>query len=65
MTNLKTKESTLQALEKASHKTPTSDEIRKQRISFIMGSLNKNSHVTRAKVQELLAEQEGLKSKKR
>lgn len=64
MTNLKTNESTLRALERASHRTPTPDEIKRQRISFIMGSLNKDSHVTRAKIQEILAEQEGLKSKK-
>lgn len=64
MTNLKTKESTLLALEKASHTTSSPDEIKRQRVSFIMGSLNKDSHVTRAKVQEILAEQEGIKSKK-
>jgi hypothetical protein len=64
MTNLKTKESTLQALERASRNPPTPEEMKKQRVSFIMGSLNKDSHVTRAKIQEILAEQEGNKPKK-
>jgi hypothetical protein len=64
MTNLKTRESTLQALEKASRRPPTAEEIKKQRVSFIMGSLNRDSHVTRAQVQDLLAEQEGVKRKK-
>lgn len=64
MTNLRTKESTLQALVRATRRPPSPDEIRKQRISFIMGSLNKDSHVTRAKIQEILEQQEGVKSKK-
>ena len=64
MTNLRTKESTLQALERASRKTPTSDELKRQRISFIIGSLDKNSQVTRAQIQEVLAEQEGITRKK-
>lgn len=64
MTDLKTKESTLQALERAARNPLTQDEIRRQRVSFIMGSLNTDSHVTRAQVQELLAEQEGMKIKK-
>jgi hypothetical protein len=64
MTNLRTKESTLRALENASRRTPTQDEIRKQRISFIMGSLNKDSQMTKAKIQEMLAEQEGINPNK-
>jgi hypothetical protein len=61
MTNLRTKESTLQALEKASRRAPTPEEIKKQRISFIMGSLNKDSHVTKAQIQQMLAKQECVK----
>lgn len=64
MTELKTKEATLQALQRASGKLPTPEQINKQRVSFIMGSLNKDSNVTRAKVQELLAQHEGVKIKK-
>lgn len=64
MTNLKTKESTLRALEQAKRTPLTPDEIRRQRVSFIMGSLNTDSQVTRAKVQEILDQQEGVKAKK-
>jgi len=64
MTNLKTKESTLNALQQASRRPLTAEELQKQRVSFIMGSLKKESPVTRAKVQEVLAEQEGRKSQK-
>lgn len=63
MTYLKTKESTLEALKNASRRSLTHDEVEKQRISFIMGSLNKESSVTRAKVKEVLAEQDGRKKK--
>jgi hypothetical protein len=62
MTNLKTKASTLQALENASHFRLSADDLHKQRVSFIMGSLDKDSAVTRAKVEEALARQEGAKT---
>lgn len=59
MTNLRTKDSLLRALEKASARAPTAEELRKQRVSFIMGSLKESSGVTRARVEQVLAEQEG------
>jgi hypothetical protein len=62
MTNLKTKESTLKALQRAAKTPATPDALRRQRISFIMGSLNNESHVTRAQVKEILAKQEGEKT---
>ena len=61
MTNLKTKESTLLALEKAARIPLTPAEIREQRVSFIMGSIDTDSPMTRAEVQEILAKQEGEK----
>ncbi len=62
MTNLKTKESLLSNL-KAAAKRPTSpDELRKQRVSFIMGTLKDNSTVTKSQITEILAAQEGRKS---
>lgn len=64
MTDLKTKESTLNALRKASQYRPTAEELQKQRVSFIMGNLKKGSEVTRAKIQEVLAKQEGVKVQK-
>jgi hypothetical protein len=62
MTELKTKESTLRALEKAARRQLTSDEIQKQRVSFVMGSLDAKSSITREKVERLLAEQRGIKA---
>jgi hypothetical protein len=64
MTNLKTKESTLRALEKAARITLTADDIRHQRVSFIMGSIATDSPMTRAQIQEILAEQDGEKMKR-
>ncbi|MFO1185934.1 MAG: hypothetical protein U1E56_14290 [Bauldia sp.] len=59
MTDLKTKESLLTALRAAAERPPTGDELRKQRVSFILGSLKESSGVTRAKVEEVIAAQEG------
>jgi hypothetical protein len=62
MTELKTNESLLAALRRASTRTPTAEEVEKQRISFIMGSVKKSSGVTRARIQEVLAQQEGKRT---
>jgi hypothetical protein len=62
MTELKTKESILEALEKAAGQRLTPEEIQKQRISFVMGSLDAKSPITREKVEKLLAEQRGFKA---
>ncbi len=64
MTELKTDESLLQALHVASSRAITPEEMKTQRVSFIMGSLKASSSVTRAKVQEVLANQEGQKGSK-
>jgi hypothetical protein len=40
----------------------TADELRKQRVSFILGTLKDDSAVTRAQINSVLAEQEGKKS---
>jgi hypothetical protein len=61
VTKLKTQASLLDALHKASTQTTTAEELQKQRVSFIMGSLKHNSSVTRARVEDVLAEQEGRK----
>ena len=63
MTNLKTKESTLDALARAVKQQPGKVELDKQRVSFIMGSLNSDSSVTRDKVEKILAEQQRGSSK--
>jgi len=62
MTNLRTDDALLRKLEAAASKTLSADELRKQRISFIMGTLKDNSTVTRAKITEVLAVQEGKKT---
>ncbi len=59
MTNLKTREKLLNALKDASKREITPEQLHNQRISFIMGSLDEDSRVTRAQVQQVLARQEG------
>lgn len=61
MTELKSKPSLLEALQKASRRDLTADEVRQQRISFIMGSV-RSDDITRAKVQDVLDKQEGRKA---
>lgn len=59
MTELRTRESLLKALEKAASRRLTPEEVEGQRVSFIMGSLKEESSVTRSRVREVLAEQQG------
>jgi hypothetical protein len=59
MTDLKTRESLLAALRSASRREPTAEEIEKQRVSFILGSLKEKNTMSREKVVELLRKQEG------
>lgn len=61
MANLKTDQALLDIIERAASLPPSADEVYKQRVSFIMGSLGDSSPVTRAKVTEVLAAQEGKK----
>ncbi len=59
MTELKTNEPLLQALARASEHKATPQEIREQRISFILGSIKESSGITRERIQRVLDEQEG------
>jgi hypothetical protein len=61
MTELKTKQELLDALRKSATRVPTAEELEKQRVSFVMGSLGRKSTATRSQVQEMLAKQEGKK----
>ncbi len=61
MGNLKTPKSLLDALRDAAGHELTPEEIDQQRVSFIVGSLKETNNVTRARVQEVLAQQEGKK----
>lgn len=58
MTSLHTDSALLKALEAAAKIKISADELRKQRVSFIMGALGDDSSVTRAKVTEILAAHE-------
>jgi hypothetical protein len=61
MTELKTNEALLKALRNSATRVPTAEELEKQRVSFVMGSLGRKSTATRSQVQEMLAKQEGKK----
>lgn len=59
MTELKTDPAVLRALRAAASKELTAEEINKQRVSFIMGTLKPESTLTRAHVQSILHKQQG------
>jgi hypothetical protein len=59
MGELKTDQTLLEALKKAAADHPGHDELEKQRVSFIMGTLGSESQVTRERVEQELARQEG------
>jgi hypothetical protein len=60
--DLKTNAALLEALKRASVRGPTADEVAKQRLSFVMGSLKTTNEITRAEVQQILNQQEGKKA---
>ena len=60
--DLKTNAALLEALKRASVRGPTAEEIAKQRLSFVMGSLKTTNEITRAEVQQILNQQEGRKA---
>jgi hypothetical protein len=62
MTELKTKDSLLKALRRASSRALTAEEIEKQRLSFVMGTLKPENDISREKVKEILQEQIGKRA---
>ena len=46
-------------LEEAAARRMTAEERRQQKVSFIVGTMGSDSSITREKVREILAEQEG------
>lgn len=62
MTDIRTNAKLLKALKSVPNRKLTEDELYKQRISFIMGSLSDDSTVTRAQVTKVLSDFEGRKS---
>ena len=61
MTELRTSEALLRALEKAATRTPSFTQMDKQRLSFVMGALPEDNKMTREQVQSVLERQEGRK----
>lgn len=59
VTDLKTDPALLQKIETLKEWKPSAEELRKQRISFIIGSLGKSSSVTREKIEDVLNMQVG------
>lgn len=59
MDDLKTDSQLLTALEAASKRRTSMEELKHQRVSFIMGILKDNSGVTKSRIQNVLAQQEG------
>jgi hypothetical protein len=59
MGDIKTEAALVEALTKAAQTPLSADEIKQQRVSFIMGSFSADSPITKARVQEILAQQLG------
>lgn len=60
-TNLKTNEKLIRALKTVADRRMSAEELRNQRVSFVLGSLPARSPVTRAQVEEAVEDYEGLK----
>jgi hypothetical protein len=63
MAELKTNESLLRALRRAASGSLTTEEVQRQRVSFIMGSLKDTSYMTRSRVKDILEKHDGRKAK--
>lgn len=59
---LKTNEKLLNALHVALTKKTTSQDIMEQRVSYVFGSISKESNVTRERIRKLLAEHDGIEA---
>lgn len=59
MPEIKTNRALMDALHRAARKQLTAEEIRKQRISFILGSLSDDSTITKEQVENVLKKLEG------
>ena len=58
--DLKTNVGLLEALEKAASRRLTSSEMLEQRVSFVFGSMDSDSDVTRQHIKQVIVEQEGI-----
>lgn len=59
MTNLQSSDALLQRLREVAKLKPTSEQVHRQRVSFILSSMKEKSGVTRERVEKVLREQEG------
>jgi hypothetical protein len=60
MGKLHTEPKLLAALTAAAQRSLTAEQVHNQKVSFIMGSLGDESTVTRARVEEVLRNLEGV-----
>jgi hypothetical protein len=58
---MKTDQHLIEVLRSAAKKGPTAEEVSKQRVSFVYGSLDSDSknHVTKERIARAFAKQEG------
>jgi hypothetical protein len=61
--DIKTDPKLLARLKEVAGKPLSAAELRAQRVSFIMGGMSKEAHVTRARVEEILDNREGRRAK--
>jgi hypothetical protein len=59
MVELKTPPEVLEALHRSATTYLSSRELHDQRVSFIMGMLKESSNITRARVEEVIADRDG------
>lgn len=59
MPEAKTDQALIDALTEAAKRPLTTEEIRKQRVSFILGSLGNDSTITKEQVETVLNKLEG------
>ena len=59
MTDLQSESSLTDALREAAGRKMTPEEIREQRVSFVMGTIHRDSDVTREDVRRIIEEREG------
>ena len=62
MADLRTNDALLRALKASSARPLTAAELERQRVSYILGILKDDSGITRARIEEVLAKQEGKKA---
>jgi hypothetical protein len=62
MGNIQTSQALLERLRTSAKRTQSQAEIDRQRVSFVLGTLKDKSTVTRSRVEEILAKQDGRKS---